>query len=239
MKIQKYARISTLFLAAPLLASCASGPSGGATVQAPNRLSVVMTTRAPINNNGAVYSFAFDDDDNSSDGPVAIVTSTTVPNGVVAGSFTVLVQYEGGQYTVFRRTEGAGGTETLDRASRAFVTQPQPAAGSTLAFTLDLDATTDSGARLFRAGVQRLDINFVTANERRRDPNDNLRKAFDAFGNRSAGAFATFDVRSSRTYRDADTVQEPTGDVQTDDTSNAINLQALDISDFTITILRS
>jgi len=243
MKLFKYA---PLFFAVPLLGSCSKSPSGGATVQAPNRLSVVFRTPAngPINNSGYIYSFAFDDDDNSSDGPVAIVGPTTVPNGVVAGSFTVLVEYQGGQYNVYRRTALANGTETLDPAPGAFVTQPSPASGNTLNFTLNLDATTSSGARLFRAGAQRLDINFVTANERRRDPNDNLRKAVDTFGDgrlslSSGGAYVTLDIRSTRTYNDTSIVGEPSGDVRTDDTSGTINLPSLDITDFAISVLRS
>jgi hypothetical protein len=170
-------------------------------------------------------------------------------NGVVGGAFTVLVQYRAGQYTVFRRTAAGANAETLDRASRAFVVPPTPAGGGTaLGFTLDLDAKTDSGAYLFRhaanaAGVQalavnRLDTNFVTTNEIRRDPNDNLIKAYDAFGRGLASFYNTFDIRANRTFTNGQTVQEPRDDVLIDLPRNTVNLAQLDITDFTMTVAR-
>ena len=237
---RKSAVRSTLALAVlPFLGSgCAKSPSGGPTAPtAPNRLTINLQTQQPINNS-YLYAFAFDDDDVSGDGPVAIVSTTTLANGVVGGSFTVLVTYQGGQYNVYRRTDLGNGAEQLDRASSAFVTPPSPANGSTLSFTLDLDAVTDTGVRLFNAGTQRLDVNFVTTNEIRRDPNDLRRKAFDAFGSRLASFYSTFDIRGTRTYTNSGTVQEPANDVQTDDTNNTINLAQLDITNFTITVQR-
>jgi hypothetical protein len=226
-----------------LSAGCAKSPAGGPTNPlAPNRMTVTMRVQQPVTRN-YLYSFAFDDNNNASDGPVAIIGPTTIANGVVAGSFTVLVQYEAGQYVAYRRTAGPNGTETLDRASAAFVTQPTPVTRDTFAFTLDLDAVTDSGAPLFTlsGSPQRLDVNFITANERRRDPNDNTRKAFDAFGPRAAGAYGTFTVGPLGTFRytNADNVQEPTNDVQTDDTSGLIDLEQLDITDFSIVVERT
>lgn len=198
-----------------------------------------MTTTAAIND-AYIYSFAFDDDGNSATGPAAVVSSTSLTNGVVGGQFTVLVTYQAGQFTVFRRTDLGNGNERLDRASNPFVTPPSPPGGSrTLTFTLDLDALTDSGARLFSAALQQLDVNFVTTNEIRRDPNDARRKAFDAFGPRLANFFITIDIRGTQTYTDASTVQEPANDVETDDTNNTINLNQLDIADFTIRVQRS
>lgn len=238
----KYGRILPLFLLAAVSVGCSKSPSGSAgNSLAPNRLQITMRLQQPVNN-AYKYAFAFDDDDISADGPQAIVGTAAVPNnGLVAGSFTVLVVYENGQYSVFRRTELNNGNETLDRASRAFVTQPQPVFGDTFNFTLDLDAVTDSGARLFRADARRLDVNFVTANERRRVDNTAPRVAFDAFGARSASAYGTFQIlgASRYDYSNADTVREPTNDVQTDDTSGSILLPPLDITDFSISVLRN
>lgn len=235
---RKWVVWSTLAVLPFLGSGCAKGPDGGPTTPtAPNRLTITLQTQQPINNS-YLYAFAFDDDDVSGDGPVAIVSTTSLANGVVGGSFSVLVLYQGGQYNVYRRTDLGNGAEQLDRASGAFVTPPGPASGSTLTFTLNLDAVTDSGVRLFRVGTQRLDVNFVTTNEIRRDPNDLRRKAFDAFGSRLASFYSTFDIRGSRTYTNAQTVQEPANDVQTDDTNNTINLAQLDITNFTITVQR-
>lgn len=230
--------VLALVLGSALMSGCSSGPSGAPSGFAANRLTVTMQLQAPVNN-AYIYSFAFDDDDNAADGPQAIVASTTLPNGVVAGSFTVLVQYEGGQWIAYRRTELAGGGETLERSTQAFSPQPSPTTGNTLTFTLNLDALTDSGTRLFGAGTQRLDLNFVTANERRRDPADNTRKAFDAFGPGSASSYATLDIRSTRTYSNSSSsIGEPTNDVS-DFATTGVDLRQLDIVDFSIDVVRS
>lgn len=243
MKFGRFYPLSLLATIAILAGGCSKSPSGtpGNTL-APNRLQITMRLQQPVNN-AYKYAFAFDDDDISSDGPQAIVGTSSVPNnGLVAGSFTVLVVYENGQYSVFRRTELTGGNETLERASRAFVTQPSPVFGDTISFTLDLDALTDSGARLFRADARRLDVNFVTASERRRVDNTALRIAFDAFGPRSASAYNTFQILGASRYdysSDDILPREPTNDVQNDDTTDAINQAALDITNFTISVQRN
>jgi hypothetical protein len=238
----KYGRILPLFLCAAFAGGCSKSPTGTpGNALAPNRLQITMRLQQPVNNLYK-YAFAFDDDDVSADGPQAIVGTAAVPNnGIVAGSFTVLVVYENGQYSVFRRTDLGNGNETLERASRAFVTQPQPVFGDTISFTLDLDATTDAGNRLFRADARRLDVNFVNTNERRRVDNTAPRTAFDAFGARAASAYGTFQIlgASRYDYSNADSVREPTNDVQTDDTTGAINLAQLDITDFSISVLRN
>lgn len=246
-------RIITLSTAAllgyALLNGCARGPSGGITTSnSHNRLIVTMTTRQPINDS-YFYDFAFDDDNISATGPAAITTFTNLTNGVVGNSFTVLVQYRGGQYIVYRRTSTGPNTETLDRASTAFVVPPTPAGGgTTLSFTLNLDAKTDSGAYLFKhqlnaSGTQTLaanylDTNFVTTSTILRDPNDATRKAFDAFGSFSPATYQTFDIRANRTYTNADTVQEPPNDVITNDPTNSINVSSLDIVDFSFAVQR-
>jgi len=238
--MKRFSRLVVAPLLLLFLAGCAKSPSGGpVTPTAPNRLIVNLQTQAPVNN-AYIYAFAFDDDDDSADGPAAIISSTALPNGVVGGSFTALVIYQAGQYTVYRRTDLGNGNERLDRVANAFVVPPAPASGNLLSFTLNLDATDDSGARLFRAGVQRLDVNFVTTNEIRRDPNDLRRKAYDAFGPRLASFYATLDIRGNRVYTNAAAagVTEPGNDVQTDDTNNTINLSQLDITDFSLSVER-
>ena len=240
-------RFSFLFFATSLVAmalllagGCAKGPDGGPVVPAPNRLTVTMTTQDVINNTGYIYAFAFDDDDDSSDGPGAIVTSTVLPNGVVGGSFTVLVVYQGGTFQAFRRTVLPNGSEQLERSTNAFIPFPAPATGRTISFTLNLDATTaNTGVRLFRADVQRLDINFVTTNERRLDPNNNLLKTFDAFGARLPNFWITRDIRGTVNYGNGGTESTTANDVVTDNTSGTVNLNQLNIVDFTLGVQRS
>lgn len=243
----KFGRSPSLLLATALcctvFSGCSKSPSGTpGNALAPNRLTVQMRLQSPVNNS-YLYAFAFDDDDVSADGPTAIVGAAAVPNnGIVAGSFTVLVVYEAGTYTVYRRTDLGGGAETLDRASRAFVTTPSPVFGDTIQFTLDLDAVTDSGVRLFRADARKLDVNFVTTNERRRVVGVSPRIAYDALGANSASSYGTFEIlgASSYNYTNASTgVNEPTNDVYNEDTTGTIDPKALDITDFSISILRS
>ncbi|HVF09552.1 MAG TPA: hypothetical protein VNA16_02050 [Abditibacteriaceae bacterium] len=231
----------TLVAAGVLLASgCAKGPAGGPVVPAPNRLTVTLTTQDVINNSGYIYAFAFDDDDDSSDGPGALVTSTVLPNGVVGGSFTVLVLYQGGTFQAFRRTVLVNGSEALERSTNAFVPFPSPATGRTISFTLNLDATTaNTGTRLFRTDAQRLDINFVTTNERRLDPNNNLLKTYDAFGARLPNFWITRDIRGTITYTNNGTESLTTNDVVTDAPIGSVNLNQLNIVDFTIGVERS
>ncbi|HEX8834755.1 MAG TPA: hypothetical protein VF719_11165, partial [Abditibacteriaceae bacterium] len=205
-----------------------------------NRLAVTLTTQEAITE-PYLYSFAFDDDNDRSDGPVAIVSSTTIPNGVVGGSFTVLVQYQNGQYSAYRRTALANGGERLDRALQAFVTVPTSPTGRTLSFTLDLDARTVSGERLFDPAATELNTNFITTTERRLDPNDNRRKSFDAFGPGQPAAYTTFEIgpASRYTYTNSTSVGEPANDVDNPDFSSLIKVKQLDITNFTIDVRRS
>jgi hypothetical protein len=234
-----------------LLSGCARGPDdnggGPVTPQAPNRMTVRMQLQQPVNN-AYYYAFAFDDDDNTADGPTTITGSTVLPNGVVGGSYGVLVLYNSGQYTVYRRV-AAGNSETLERVPNAFVTQPSTVTGQTFQFTLNLDAVAPSGNRLFRSPVtngipNRLDVNFITTNELRRDPNDTRLKAFDAFYNSQSGfggRYPTIDIRSTRSYASSSEIlggSEPTNDVYNPLTSTQIDSPRLDMVDFSIAVQR-
>jgi hypothetical protein len=237
------ARLSTPVLVGFILLSggCAKSPSGGpSTPTAPDRLAVSMTLQQNVNPR-YYYSFAFDDDNNSNDGPAAIVGTTPLANGVVGGSFTVLVQYRGGQFTVYRRTLLAAGTESLDRAVNPFVTAPVPATGNTISFVLDLNATTVSGARLFNANATSLDTNFVTTDDRRLNPTDNRPKNFDALAPQPfiSNQYTTFRIGGNQTFTNRSDVGEPSGDVKAQDTTGQVNLNQLDIIDFQITVQRN
>jgi len=230
-----------------LLSGCAKGPSGPVAPVSRNRLTVSMTMEQPISS-AFYYDFAFDDDGDPSDGPTAIIGTTLLTNGVVGGSFSVLVQYRGGQFIVFRRTDLGNGQERLERASNAFVVPPT-AGGTTIQFTLDLDATIDAAAnpptdadRLFKAGATRLDLNFVTTPEIIRDPNNLAAKPFDALGPPGDQFVGNVDIASTRTYRNGDGVTEPTGDLFVPighPISQQPQQQAqLEITDFTIGVQR-
>lgn len=245
--MKKLLFIPMLALAPAVLNGCAKSPAGAVTPGGKNRLTVNMTLQQPISPT-FYYDFAFDDDGDAGDGPAAIIGTTTLANGVVGGSFKVLVQYRGGQFLVFRRTDNGNNNETLERASNAFIGVPT-AGGNTFNFTLDLDATVDNSAnpptaadRLFDANVTQLDTNFVTTSEIIRDPNNLLLKPFDALGEVSGAAnlYETFNVASTRTFRNVDTVREPTGDANAGNSAiTSQQLATLDITDFTIDVRRS
>ena len=242
-------------LALPLLASlatlsgCARGPESGApgTPQAINRMAVSMQLQNNVNP-AYFYAFAFDDDGNPATGPSPILRSTSLENGVVGGDFTILVTYFANQFTVYRRAR-AGNGEVLSRVPNPFAIPPvSPLNSNTISFTLNLDATyDDNGAqqRLFRnasgSGLpESLEINFVTTSERRRDPNDQRLKTFDAFYTFGSGTYFRLSNLGSRTVDNQTSgVREAANDVfQGDDVRN-VNVGQLDITDFRITIQRS
>ena len=246
--MKKIALFSILSLVPLALSGCAKTPAGGPTVPgSPNRLTVNMTLQQAISPT-FYYDFAFDDDNDRSDGPAAIIGTTPLANGVVGGSFSVLVQCRGNNFQVFRRRLLANGQETLEPASRAFVVAPT-ARGNTISFTLNLDATVDNAAdpstpadRLFDADVTELDVNFVTTSEVIRDPNNLLLKPYDALGEvpRAANLYATFPVSSTRTFRNVERVREPANDVEAGNSNiSTQQLASLDITDFTIDVRRS
>ena len=206
------------------LTGCASSPNGGPStnLNAPNRLTVTMTLAQAVNSR-YFYSFGFDDDDDASDGPIAIISTTDSANGVISGStnpasangsqgLTVLVRYQAGQFSVVRRTAQSNGNETLEEFPAAFIRQGNSpsASGNQITFTLDLDAVNGNGNFLFRhnsttkgdLAFRYLDTNFVTTSEIRRGQNDNRIKPYDAFGLNTNGTtgntYQRFDISSSR-----------------------------------------
>ena len=151
----------------------------------------------------------------------------------------MLVQYHGGQFLCWRRTDLGNGTETLDPCTNAFVVPPSPSFGTIISFTLNMDATTNSGKNLFTPNTQILDVNFVTTSEIRRDPNDLRRKPFDAFGPFLSSFWQPLDIRGNQTYTNSQLQPtEPSGDVLNDGSLQTSDLSTLDIIDFSIQILR-
>ena len=227
-----------------LISGCSKSPAGAPTTpQANNRLAVTVVFKKAINPL-YLYSFAFDDDDQPADGPVTLVGPNTAPNGAVGGSFTVLVQLRSGRFTVFRRT-GTGRNEQLQQVPNAFVVAPTTT-GRTLSFTLNLDATLPDGTRLFRSpqtnGIPNsLDINFITIDRPRIDPNDLRLPAYDSLYADPRGArFFELDIRTPRNETNSSLrINEPANDVVNLDTSGRIDSDQLDIVDFSIRVERS
>jgi hypothetical protein len=227
-----------------LVSGCAKSPSGGPTTpQAANRLRVSVQLQQPVNPS-YFYAFAFDDDDDSSDGPGALTGTSIIANGVVGGSFTVLVLYNQGQFNAYRRSF-SNGAESLIPIVGAFVTTPT-VSGQTISFVLNLDARNADGLYLFRhstgggtptLAVRDLDTNFITTNERRLDPNDSRPKAFDAFRT-SPNSYIPLAIDQTIDYTNRN-IGEPTSDVFSNDTSNTVNEAQLDLTDVNIRVERS
>lgn len=226
-----------------LFAGCAKSPSGAPTTpQGTNRLAVRVDFKKAVNPN-FLYSFAFDDDDDATDGPVTLVGPRVAPNGAVGGEFTVLVQLKNGQFIVFRRT-GSGRTEQLQPVPQAFVIAPVRS-GQTLSFTLNLDATLPDGTRLFRSpetnGIPNsLDINFIAIDRPRIDPNNLLPPAYDSLGPAASASDFELDIRTPRNETNSSLgINEPANDVINPDTSGRVDSDQLDIVDFGIRVERS
>ena len=240
-------RFTKSFLVLPLLmAGCAKSPVGGPTnPQANNILSVSIAVAGTVNP-AYIYDFAFDDDEDRSDGPVALASSnSTFANGATGGSFTILVRYAQGQFIAYRRSLNSDNSENLVRVPGAFTVPPVAnAGGKTLSFALNLDATLPDGTRLFRGsdnGLPRqLDVNFITTDQINIDPNDNRINTFDALGNRTGGSWITIaDTNRPKLVANSQSQIEPAGDVTNFSNldSNAIN--SLDLTDFRIEIQRN
>ena len=226
-----------------LFAGCAKSPSGAPTTpQGTNRLAVSVVFKEAVNSN-FLYSFAFDDDDDATDGPVTLVGPSVAPNGAVGGEFTVLLQYQGGQFFAYRRTR-SGNSERLQIVPQAFVIAPL-SSGRTLSFTLNLDATLPDGTRLFRSpetnGIPNsLDINFIAIDRPRRDPNNLLPPAYDSLGPAANASDFELDISTPRNETNSSLrINEPANDVINPDTSGRVDSDQLDIVDFGIRVERS
>jgi hypothetical protein len=136
-------------------AGCAKSPSGGPVNNVPNRLEVTLNIQGNLAPN-AFYAVAFDDD-TTRRGPIAITGGSSandavVPlNGVVGGSFRVLVLYNNNNFTVFRRPDpNSPNVEIIERASTPFVGGLAPrATTNAINFTLNLDARAGDGSFYF------------------------------------------------------------------------------------------
>jgi len=167
-------RLLALSSAAWLLSGCARHPDTGAAGTVANRLIVQFTVDGAINEL-YYYYVAFDDDSDSGDGPLPVVSSPFL-NGWGTGSFTRFVEYHQGQFRVFTHTEDNAGNFEEEFLDRPFeFTYPQ--GGNELRFVLDYNKN-------FPTDPNTLDLNIITTDEIILDPNLQIEKTFDALGPR-------------------------------------------------------
>lgn len=241
-------RFPKIFLAAPvfLLSGCAKSPAGGPTNPQANNILLVSIAVAGQINPAYYYDFAFDDDEDPSDGPVAIAgNQSTLSNGVTGGSFTVLVRYAQGQFIAYRRSLNADGSENRAQVPGAFTVPPSAVqGGKTISFALNLDAKLPDGTRLFRGsdnGIPRqLDVNFITTDQINIDPNNNRINTFDALGPRTGGSWLNLtSTNQPKIVLNSDRNTEPAGDVTNFSGLDSNNINSLDLTDFRIEIQRN
>lgn len=190
-----------------LLAGCAKTPPG-VTGPGLHRLIVEMTVRGHINPD-YFYYFAIDGSGSPTTGPLPVVAPPW-GNGWSAGSVTHYVLYnisQPGGYGVYRIDD----PKTL--LASTYLGRPldaqDPTGGSTLRFTVDLDALFPPGG----PQPDRLNLNFINTDIVPRDPNYRGRKLVDALGV-SGNDYITIPIRTNRVFTSADTgIPEPAGDV--------------------------
>ena len=229
------------------LAGCSKSPSTGpgTGVVAPNRLTVTLTTRENLNAD-YYYGVAFDDNPNDGDGPRAIEGNTPIANGVMGGSFRLLVLYRRNVFEIWRRTDPTDPATERQILTSPFIGVPR-ASGNSIQFTLDLDARQPNGNFFFahdangQLAPDRLDINFATTNIILRNANDNRIKPVDAFETAAIGIpISDFDIRATRTTDIPDDPRDirPGVDASFTTGPNQVNFGQLDVTNLRLQVER-
>ncbi len=193
---------------------CAKSPVG-VTPRASNRFATTLQLVGALNPN-YYYGVAFDDAGGNGSGPQAILGNTPIPNGVVGGTFRLLVLYHANRFQVFyRSTPSDESTEReISGSNGLFVFTPR-ATQNGLDFTIDLDARLpDNTTFIFPRGLNatslatdRFDINAITTNTILRDAQDNRIKPVDALGAQQVATPVEIQIGATRTT----SVQDATG----------------------------
>jgi len=203
------------------LGGCARSPATGGGGQVTDRLVIDLWVQGVINDS-FYYYVAFDDDGDSSDGPIPVISSPWF-NGWGTGSFTLFVEYHLGQFRVFSHVDNGDGTFTETDAGPPFEFR-LPAGGERrqLSFTLDYKAR-------FPTDPDTLDINFITTNELILDPNLQIENTYDALGP-TGNDYLSIQTQTNATFSNVNAaIREMAGDVALDD---------LDLVDWRIQVLR-
>jgi len=201
------------------LCGCAKSPDLGGAATVTNRLIVRLTVDGNINDL-FYYYVAFDDDGNSADGPLPVVSSP-YGNGWGTGSFTRFVEYHQGTFRVFTHAVDAEGTIEDKYVDRPFEFS-YPQGGKELRFVLDYN-------RNFPADPRTLDINFITTDEIILDPNLQIQKRFDGLGPQGSD-YVSIPMRTNGVFSNYQAaIRESAGDVALPD---------LDMVDWRIEIQR-
>ena len=197
-----------------LSSGCAKSPVG-VTTRASNRFATTLQLVGTLNPN-YYYGVAFDDAGGDGDGPQAILGNTPVQNGIVSGTFRLLVLYYANRFQVFYRSDPTDfRTEReISGSNGLFVFTPR-ATQNGLNFTIDLDARLpDNTTFIFPRAANgtsllsdRFDLNAITTNTILRDAQDNRIKPVDALGASQVATPVEIQIGATRTT----SVQDATG----------------------------
>ncbi len=188
------------------LGGCAKSPAGGPTIRTANRFETTLSLVGTLNPN-YYYGVAFDDT-GAGVGPAALLGNTPIQNGVVGGTFRLLILYHLGNFQVFyRSTPSDAATEReISGSNGLFVFTPR-ATTNGLDFTVDLDAQLPGSTTYIfprnaagtAIGTDRFDLNAVTTNTINRDPADNRVKPVDALGPAQVATPVQIQIGATRT----------------------------------------
>jgi len=239
----------------PLAGGCAKG---GLTARTSNRFQTVVSFAGTPNSN-YYYAVAFDDSGTNSAGPIAIDGNTPILNGVMGGTFRLLVLYHQNQFQVFYRSTPTDTTteREITGATNLFDTGLSPQLSPTgLNVAINLDAQLPDKSFIFQRAIgsttsppsiaaNSLNINVVATNViLRGGPNTNLIKPVDALGPQMLSTPAQIQIPTTRTTTVSN---EPIGDENvgvsstyvTQSDPNYVNFSTIDISNVQIAITRT
>lgn len=240
----------------PLLNGCAKSPSGGVTAPAINRFQTTLSLAGTLNRD-YYYGVAFDDAGGDGTGPVAVDGNTPILNGVMGGTFRLLVLYHQNTFRVFYRstTNDASSEREITGSTNLFNTGQVPRATQNgLDFTINLDAQLpDNTTYIFphaadASGTQRVvansfDLNVAATNTvLRGGSSNNLIKPVDALGGQTLSTPVEIQIPATRTTSVSDaTADENLGvDTTYSDTNsrNYVPFQNIDVTSLQIGITR-
>lgn len=246
----------------PSLTGCAKSPTGVTTNLAINRFQTVVSLAGKLNTN-YYYAVAFDDTGTNSRGPVAIDGNTPILNGVMGGTFRLLVLYHQNTFRVFYRPtpSSAASEQEILGATNLFNTGQAPRATDTgIDVTINLDAQFQSGTHkgtyVFPRAIgstppsiaaDSLNINVAATNTNNLNltlgSNNNPIKPVDALGDQTLSTPVKIPIFSPRTTSFSDATGDENLGVEptftTPDSPNFVPFQDIDITNVQIGIVRS
>jgi len=228
-------------------------------VRASNRFQTVVSFAQPPNAN-YYYAVAFDDTGTNSTGPVAIDGVTPILNGVVGGSFRLLVLYHMNQFQVFYRSTPTDTTteREITGTTNLFDTGLSPQLSPTgLNVAINLDAQLPDKSFIFLRAIgsgsatslpsiaaNSLNINVVATNViLKTDTQNGLTKPVDALGPQTLSTPVQIQIPTTRTTSVSDSIGDENLGVSStyvnQSDPNYVNFSTIDITNVQIAITRT